>query len=40
VVSPALTIAAGAVAICSFFAAIIPARRAASILPVDAFKVE
>jgi predicted permease len=36
----ALTLAAGALAICAFFAAIIPARRAASISPVDALKVE
>jgi len=36
----ALTIAAGALAICAFLAAIIPARRAASISPVDALKVE
>jgi predicted permease len=36
----ALTVAAGALAICAFFAAIIPARRAASISPLDALKVE
>ena len=36
----ALTVAAGALAICAFFAAIIPARRAASISAVDALKVE
>jgi predicted permease len=36
----ALGMAAGALALCSFFAAIIPARRAASISPVDALKIE
>jgi ABC-type antimicrobial peptide transport system permease subunit len=36
----ALTIAAVALAICSFFAAIIPANRAASISPVDALRIE
>jgi predicted permease len=36
----ALAMAAGALALCSFFAAIIPARRAASVSPVDALKVE
>jgi len=36
----ALAMAAGALAICAFFAAIIPARRAASISPVDALKIE
>jgi predicted permease len=36
----ALTVAAGALAICAFAAAIIPARRAASVSPVDALKVE
>src|SRR2546429_9612656 len=32
----ALSLAAGALAVCSFFAAIIPANRAASISPMDA----
>jgi|SRR5437588_4622098 len=36
----ALTVAAGALAICSFFAAIIPANRAASISPVNALRIE
>jgi len=36
----ALAVAAGALATCAFFAAIIPASRAASISPVDALKVE
>jgi predicted permease len=36
----ALTIAAGALAICSFFAAIIPANRAASISPMNALRME
>ena len=36
----ALTLAAGALAISAFFAAIIPARRAASVSPVDGLKVE
>jgi len=36
----ALTVAAGALAICAFFAAIIPARLAASISPLDALKIE
>jgi predicted permease len=36
----ALAVAAGALAICAFVAAIIPARRAASVSPVDALKVE
>ncbi len=36
----ALGVAAGALAICSFFAAIIPANRAASISPVDALRIE
>jgi predicted permease len=36
----ALAVAAGALAICAFFAAVIPARRAASISPVDALKIE
>ncbi len=36
----ALTVAAGALAICSFFAAIIPASRAASISPMSALRIE
>jgi predicted permease len=36
----ALTIAAGALAICSFFAAIIPANRAASVSPMAALRIE
>ena len=36
----ALTLAAGSLAICAFFAAIIPARRAASISPIDALRIE
>jgi len=36
----ALTVAAGALAICSFFAAIIPAHRAASISPMNALRIE
>jgi ABC-type antimicrobial peptide transport system permease subunit len=36
----ALTIAAGALAVCSFFAAIIPANRAASISPMTALRIE
>ena len=36
----ALTVAAGALAICSFFAAIIPATRAASISPMNALRIE
>jgi predicted permease len=36
----ALTLAAGALAICSFFAAIIPANRAASISPMNALRIE
>ena len=36
----ALGVAAGALAICAFLAAIIPARRAASISPMDALKME
>ena len=36
----ALSMAAGALAICSFFAAIIPANRAASILPMNALRIE
>src|SRR6202030_3622482 len=36
----ALTIAAAALAICSFFAAIIPANRAASIQPMNALRTE
>jgi predicted permease len=36
----ALTVAAGALAVCSFFAAIIPANRAASISPMHALRIE
>jgi predicted permease len=36
----ALTVAVGALAICSFFAAIIPANRAASISPMNALRIE
>ena len=36
----ALVVAAGALAICSFFAAIIPASRAASISPMTALRTE
>ena len=36
----ALTVAASALAICSFFAAIIPANRAASISPMHALRIE
>jgi len=36
----ALTVSAGALAICSFFAAIIPANRAASISPMNALRIE
>ncbi len=36
----ALSVAAGALAICSFFAAIIPANRAASISPMNALRME
>jgi len=36
----ALIVAAGALAICSFFAAIIPANRAASISPMNALRIE
>jgi predicted permease len=36
----ALTLAAGALAVCSFFAAIIPANRAASISPMNALRIE
>jgi predicted permease len=36
----ALSVAAGALAICSFFAAIIPASRAASISPMQALRME
>jgi len=36
----ALTVAAAALAICSFFAAIIPANRAASIAPMNALRIE
>jgi predicted permease len=36
----ALTVAASALAVSAFFASIIPARRAASILPMDALRIE
>ena len=36
----ALAIAAGSLAACAFLAAIIPARRAASISPLDALRAE
>jgi predicted permease len=36
----ALAVAAGALAVCSFFAAIIPASRAASISPMQALRIE
>ncbi len=36
----ALTVAAGALAVCSFFAAIIPANRAASISPMNALRID
>jgi predicted permease len=36
----ALTVAASALALCAFFAAIIPASRAASISPIDALRTE
>jgi ABC-type antimicrobial peptide transport system permease subunit len=36
----ALTVAAGTLALCAFFAAVIPARRAASISPMDALRTE
>src|SRR6266853_1468518 len=36
----ALTVAAGALGMCSFFAAIIPANRAASISPMNALRIE
>jgi predicted permease len=36
----ALSVAAGALAICSFFAALIPANRAASISPMTALRIE
>jgi predicted permease len=36
----ALALAAGALAICAFFASLIPAMRAASIAPVDVLKIE
>jgi predicted permease len=36
----ALSVAAGALAICSFFAAIIPANRAASVSPMNALRIE
>ena len=36
----ALTVAAGALSICAFFAALVPASRAASISPMDALRIE
>jgi ABC-type lipoprotein release transport system permease subunit len=36
----ALTVAAGALALCAFIAAIIPAARAASISPMSALRTE
>ena len=36
----ALTVAAGALAVCSFLAAIVPASRAASISPMNALRIE
>jgi len=36
----ALTVASGALGICSFFAAVIPANRAASISPMNALRIE
>jgi ABC-type lipoprotein release transport system permease subunit len=36
----ALTASAAALAVCSFFAAIIPANRAASISPMSALRIE
>jgi len=36
----ALSVAAGALAVCAFFAAIIPAGRAASISPMSALRTE
>jgi predicted permease len=36
----ALTVAAGTLGICAFFAAVIPARRAASISPLDALRTD
>jgi predicted permease len=36
----ALTVAGGSLAICSFFAALIPANRAASISPMNALRIE
>jgi predicted permease len=36
----ALSVAGGALAVCSFFAAIIPANRAASISPMNALRIE
>jgi predicted permease len=36
----ALTVAAGALALCSFFAAVVPASRAASISPMNALRIE
>jgi ABC-type lipoprotein release transport system permease subunit len=36
----ALAVAAGALAVCAFLAAIIPARKAASISPMNALRTE
>jgi ABC-type antimicrobial peptide transport system permease subunit len=36
----ALTVAAGSLAVCAFFAALIPAARAASISPMSALRIE
>jgi hypothetical protein len=36
----ALAVAAGSLAVCAFFAALIPARRAASISPISALRTE
>lgn len=37
---PALTVATGALTLCSLVAALIPANRAASISPIDALRME
>ncbi len=37
---PALSVAVGALMLCSFLAAIIPANRAASISPTEALRIE
>jgi ABC-type antimicrobial peptide transport system permease subunit len=36
----ALAIAAGSLGVCAFIAAIVPARRAAAISPIDALRTE